>query len=98
MVVSDNTYTRPMPDATAVDAFLAPRDPTGTIRATLEAEGALDDGLFGLDEEQTLLYDTLKAQGNPVTLDVMPDSSHDSLGDAGWPVFLEAFDKVANQG
>jgi dienelactone hydrolase len=95
MVVSDNTFSRPMPDAAAVDAFLAPRDPTGTIRATLDAEGAFDDGDFGLDEEQTLLYDSLKAQGNPVTLDLMPDSSHSSLGDAGWPVFLDAFQKVA---
>jgi dienelactone hydrolase len=94
MVVSEHTFARAMPDATAVDAFLAPRDPTGSIRATLEAEKALDDGMFGLDEEQTLLYDTLHAQGNPVTLDLMPDSSHESLGDAGWPVFLEAFQKV----
>jgi hypothetical protein len=73
-----------------------PRDPTGTLRATLEAEGAFDDGIFGLDEEQTLLYETLKAQGNPVTLDLMPDSSHESLGDAGWPIFLDAFRKATS--
>jgi hypothetical protein len=36
-----------------------------------------------------------KAQGNPVTLDVMPDSSHAYLRGAGWDVFLAAFPKAA---
>jgi hypothetical protein len=39
----------------------------------------------------------LKAQGNPVTLDVMPDSSHAYLRGAGWDVFLAAFPKAAQR-
>ncbi len=35
---------------------------------------------------------------NPVSLDVMPGSSHDSLSDAGWKVFLDAFPKAAKRG
>jgi dienelactone hydrolase len=95
MLVTDNTLNRPMSDAAAVDAFLAARDPTGALRPVLAAEGAFDDGVFGLDEEQTLLYDVLKAQGNPVTLDVMSGSSHEHVGDEGWPVFLNAFRRAA---
>jgi len=91
MLVTDSTLTRPMSDVAAVDAFLAARDPTGKLRPILDAEGAFDDGIFGLAEEQTLLYDVLRAQGNPVTLDVMSGSSHEHLGDEGWPVFLKAF-------
>jgi len=41
------------------------------------------------------LGNVLKAQGNPVTLDVMPDSSHAYLRGAGWDVFLAAFPRAA---
>jgi len=37
----------------------------------------------------------LKAQGNPVTLDLMPDTNHTTIGLAGWPVFLAAFENAA---
>lgn len=94
LLVTDNTLSRSMSNASAIDAFLAARDATGRLRPVLEAEGAFDDGIFGLDEEQTLLYDVLRAQGNPVTLDLMPGSSHETVGDEGWPVFIAAFAKA----
>ena len=43
------------------------------------------------------LYSVLKAQGNPVSLDVMPNSSHAWLAGRGWDVFLAAFPKAAAQ-
>ena len=42
-----------------------------------------------------LMFSVLKAQGNPVSLDVMPGSNHISLSDEGWKVFLAAFPKAA---
>jgi len=44
---------------------------------------------------QQLLFSVLKAQGNPVSLDVMPGSTHLSLSDEGWKIFLAAFPKAA---
>ncbi len=73
------------------------RDPSGDLRRRLEANGALADGTLEFVEVQELLFSVLKAQGNPVTLDIMPGSSHAYLGDAGWPVFLAAFEKAAEQ-
>jgi hypothetical protein len=35
--------------------------------------------------------------GNTATLDVLPGSTHISLSDAGWKVFLAAFPKAAAQ-
>jgi len=46
---------------------------------------------------QQLLYSVLEANGNPVSLDVMPGSNHVYLSDAGWKVFLAAFPKAAAQ-
>jgi dienelactone hydrolase len=92
---ADFNYERPLPDEAAMDAFFGPRDPSGALRAQLEANGALADGVLDLFEAQQLLYSILKAQGNPVTLDVMPDTNHTTIGDAGWPVFLAAFQKAA---
>jgi len=37
----------------------------------------------------------LREQGNPVSPDIMPRSTHLTLSDAGWRVFLEAFEKAA---
>jgi hypothetical protein len=86
---------RPLPDPATSDAFFAPRDPTGLLRRQLEANGALADGKIDLAEAQGLLFSVLEAQGNPVSLDVMPDSNHISLGGEGWDVFLAAFVKAA---
>jgi acetyl esterase/lipase len=87
---------RPLPDPQAADAFFAPRDPTGVLRTQLEANGALADGhLEDLAEAQRLLFSVLKMQGNPVSLDVMPGSTHLDLSDEGWKVFLAAFPKAA---
>jgi dienelactone hydrolase len=86
---------RPVGDPWAADSWLAVRDPSGDLRRQLEADGALTDGTVGLADAQQLLYSVLKAQGNPVTLDVMPDSSHAWLRGAGWDVFLAAFPKAA---
>ena len=78
-----------------MDAFFGPRDPSGVLRAQLEANGALSDGVLDVLEAQELLFSVLEAQGNPVTLDVMPDTTHVSIGFDGWPVFLAAFEKAA---
>ena len=71
------------------------RDPSGDLRRQLEANGALADGTIGQADADRLLFSVLMAQGNPVTLDVMPDSSHAYLRGAGWDVFLAAFPKAA---
>jgi hypothetical protein len=102
MLVSEHPYSdinpdRPLPDPEATDAFFAPRDPSGVLRRQLEANGALADGNLDLAESQELLFSILKAQGNPVSLDVMPGSTHVSLSDEGWKVFLGAFPKAAAQ-
>jgi acetyl esterase/lipase len=86
---------RSVGDPWAADSWLAVRDPSGNLRRQLEANGALADGKLDLVDSQQLLYSVLKAQGNPVTLDVMPDSSHAYLAGRGWSVFLAAFGKAA---
>jgi acetyl esterase/lipase len=88
---------RPVGDPWAADSWLAVRDPSGDLRRQLEANGAFADGTIGFADSQQLLYAVLKAQGNPVTLDVMPDSSHAYLRGAGWDVFLAAFPKAAQR-
>ncbi len=92
---ADFNYERPLPDEATMDAFFGPRDPSGALRAQLEANGALSDGILDALEAQQLLYSVLKAQGNPVTLDLMPDTNHTTIGIDGWPVFLAAFEKAA---
>jgi len=86
---------RPLPDPPAADAFFAPRDPTGVLHRQLEANGALTDGKIDLAEAQELLFSVLEGQGNLVSLDVLPGSTHISLGDAGWRVLLAASPKAA---
>jgi acetyl esterase/lipase len=100
MLVSENpgaNYDRPLPDPEATDAFFAPRDPSGVLRRQLEASGALSDGILDVRESQELLFSVLKAQGNPVSLDVMPGSTHTDLSDAGEKLFLAAFQKAAQR-
>jgi dienelactone hydrolase len=92
---ADYNYERPLPDEAAMDAFFGPRDPSGALRAQLEANGALADGVLDLLEAQQLLFSILEAQGNPVSLDLMPDTNHTTIGFDGWPVFLAAFSKAA---
>jgi hypothetical protein len=82
-------------DAQAAAAWVAARDPSGVLGNQLEVSGALADGSLSLVENQQLLFSVLKAQGNPASLDVMPGSTHTSLSDAGWTVFLDAFKKAA---
>jgi hypothetical protein len=86
---------RPVGDPWAAGSWLAVRDPSGDLRRQLEANRALADGKLGLVESQQLLYTVLKAQGNPASLDVMPDSSHAWLAGKGLDVFLAAFPKAA---
>ena len=98
MLVSDHPgafFERAVGDPWAADSWLAVRDPSGDLRRQLEANGALADGIFDFVDGQQLLYSVLKAQGNPVSLDVMPGSTHDYVGEAGWKVFLAAFPKAA---
>ena len=97
MLVSENPgaqFERKVGDPWAADSWLAVRDPSGVLRRQLEANGAFADGTLGFADEQQLLFSVLQAQGNPVSLDVMPDSVHDRLSDAGWKVFLAAFGKA----
>ncbi len=100
MLVSEHPgadLDRRVSDPWAADSWLAVRDPSGDLRQQLEANGALADGTLDMVEVQQLLVSVLEAQGNPVSLDVMPGSTHDSLSDAGWKVFLAAFPKAAAQ-
>jgi len=86
---------REVGDPWGAGSWLDVRDPSGDLRRQLEANGALADGKLGLLESQRLLFSVLKAQGNPVSIDVMPDSSHAWLAGKGWDVFLAAFPKAA---
>jgi acetyl esterase/lipase len=98
MLTSDHPGTffeREVGDPWTADSWLGVRDPSGDLRRQLEANGAIADGILDFVDVQRLLYSVLEAQGNPVSLDVMPDSVHDRLGTAGWPVFLGAFQKAA---
>jgi hypothetical protein len=87
--------TSDMPDLPVAD--LAMRDPTGALQQQLARNGALADGNITIAESQRLLFSALKAQGNPVTLEVMPESSHEYINGEGWSVFLAAFDRVAGR-
>lgn len=91
-------YVRNLSEPTDMDAFFAARDPTGKLRPQLETLGALADGQFDLLELQEFFFAYLKANGNPVSLDVLPGTTHDSLSDEGWGVMLAAFDKAAEGG
>jgi hypothetical protein len=98
MLVSEHPgapLERELGDPWAADSWLAVRDPSGNLRRQLEASGAFADGIFDFVDGQQLLYAVLAAQGNPVSLDVMPDSNHILLSDEGWKVFLAAFPKAA---
>jgi len=97
MLVSDThgpDYSREVGDL----SWLVPRDPTGAFRRQLQAIGAFKGGTTGVVQEQQLRYSLLKAQGNPVSLEVLPGSTHESLSDQGWKVFLAAFGKAASRG
>ena len=75
-------------------AFLALRDNDGTLARLMQQTGAIDDGIFSVADEQRVLYEALREQGNPVSLDIMPGSSHMYLSEEGWKVFLAAFEKA----
>jgi hypothetical protein len=92
MLVSDDPGLSDLPVAK-----LAVRDPSGVLRKQLQANGALADDKVTDAESQQLLLSVLKAQGNPVTLDMLPGSTHGSLSDQGWKVFVAAFGKAASR-
>jgi len=93
-----DVFERQASDPWAADSWLAVRDPSGNLRKQLEASGALADRVFDFVDAQQLLYSVLKSQGNPVTLDAMPGSTHAYLSAEGWKVFLAAFPKAAAKG
>jgi dienelactone hydrolase len=98
MLVSESPgamFEREVGDPSAADSWLAVRDPSGALRKQLEKAGAFADGKLDFVEVQQLLFSVLQAQGNPVSLDTMPGSTHTYLSDAGWKVFLAAFPKAA---
>ncbi|MGZ3632270.1 MAG: dienelactone hydrolase family protein [Candidatus Limnocylindrales bacterium] len=87
--------TSDLPDLPVAD--LVARDPTGALQRQLFMNGALADGNITIAESQRLLFSALKAQGNPVTLEVMPSTTHEQIDGEGWSVFLAAFDRVAGR-
>lgn len=89
---------RAVGDPWAAGSWLALRDPSGDLRRRLEANGAFRDGILDWLEVQQLLFTALQEQGNPVSLDVLPDSTEESLLGRGWDVFLDAFAKAAGSG
>lgn len=91
----NNGLGRNAEDALGPDGWLTVRDPTGAFTAAFLAMGAFDDDYLSLHEWQTLLANRLEESGNLVSYDVMPGSRHDSLSDAGWVVFLDAFRRAA---
>jgi acetyl esterase/lipase len=92
-------YVRDLSDPKAFDAFFKVRGPSGVLHRQLEAIGALDDKAYDIQEIQRLLLSLLKAQGNPVTLTMLPGTSHDSygsaMGDEAMSVFVTAFKEAA---
>jgi hypothetical protein len=100
MLVSSNPgslFVREVGDPSVADSWLTVRDPSGDLRRRLEVNGAFADGKLDFVEVQELLFSVLKAQGNPVSLDTMPDSTHTYLSTSGWEVFLAAFQKAAGR-
>jgi dienelactone hydrolase len=87
---------REVGDPWAAASWLSLRDPSGDLRRRLEANGAFADGILDWLEVQQLLFTALEEQGNPVSLDVLPDSTEQVLLGAGWDVFLDAFEKAAS--
>lgn len=98
MLISEDpaaTLDREVGNPWAGDSWLAVRDTSGELRRRLEANGAFVDGTLDWVEVQLLLYSALQIQGNPVSLDILPDSTEESLVGGGWDVFLAAFAKAA---
>jgi acetyl esterase/lipase len=87
-------YRRDLSDTATATTFFSLRDPSGSLRAQLDASGALSDGYFDLRELQELFFSVLKAQGNPVSLQILPGSTHDRISPAGLQVLLAAFPAV----
>ena len=89
-------YIRYLEDPAARDEFFAARDRSGNVRKQVEAIGALADGQFDLLELQEFFFSYLKANGNPVSLDVLPGTTHDAMSDEAVPVFEAAFQRAAS--
>lgn len=90
----DSGEGRSATDARGPDGWLAARDPDGSRTASLEAMGAFDDEFIAPDETDRVLGEALQAHGAEVTYVTMPDSSHVSLGEAGWEAFVGAFEAL----
>jgi acetyl esterase/lipase len=99
MLLSENPGPQvrgPLP-AAAVPGYLALRDKDGTLARLVEKTGVFTDEEISVADMMRVLYQALREQGNPVSLDIMPGSTHLTLGDEGWQVFLAAFEKAAAQ-
>jgi acetyl esterase/lipase len=90
-------YIRYLEDPAVMDAFFAVRDPAGNLREQVESLGSLADGQYDLLELQAFFYAYLEANGNPVTLEVLPGTTHDIMSDEAVPVLLAAFGTAAVQ-
>jgi acetyl esterase/lipase len=86
-------YVRNLSGA-AGDAFWAARDSNGELHALAQELGYLDDGKFDIVEMERMAAEFLKRQGNPVSLDVMPNTTHDFMSADGMSVFLDVFERV----
>jgi len=99
MLLSENPGPQVEASFAAADlpGFLALRDKDGTMQRLMEKTGAITDGIFSAADEQRVLYEALRELGNPVSLDIMPGSTHRYLSEEGWKVFLAAFQKAAGR-
>jgi acetyl esterase/lipase len=101
MIASDivGPYVRNLADAGVSDTFFSVRGPNDFLLGQVEAIGALTDNAYDIKEMQQLFFTQLEAQGNPVTLTMLPGASHDSFGqmmkDAAMAVFVAAFKEAA---
>jgi len=83
----------PMP-SDRVAGYLALRDWDGTLARLVAKVRPFEDGITDAGDEQRVMFEGFKENGNPVTLDVLPSSSHMEFSPAGWEVFLAAFGKA----
>jgi acetyl esterase/lipase len=85
----------PLP-AEAVPDYLALRDKDGTLARLVAKTGVFEDEEISVADMMRVFEAALREQGNPVTFDIIPGSTHLDLSDAGWEVFLAAFSKAVD--
>lgn len=72
------------------DAWMALRDPTGTLGREADRMGIFDDGVLDIREMQALLVHHLRALDYDATLSTLPASDHLSVSDEGMQVLIDS--------